>query len=123
MNADTNDTDKRNATSKKTENFGNGDIQSTATDLTKFQVRILAILAGDDRYGLAVKDELSEYYGEEINHGRLYPNLDKLVDQDLVDKSELDKRTNNYAISERGRHALAHEMEWLEAKVTGGDGE
>ncbi|WP_226043441.1 PadR family transcriptional regulator [Natrinema sp. DC36] len=97
------------------------EIQETAADLTKFQVRILAILAADDRYGLAVKEELSEYYGEEINHGRLYPNLDKLVDQEFVDKSELDKRTNNYALTEKGHTALRHEFEWLEAHLNGGE--
>ncbi|MFC6766046.1 PadR family transcriptional regulator [Natrinema soli] len=123
MYADSNDTDKRNATSKNTRNSRNGDIQSIAADLTKFQVRILAILAADDRYGLAVKEELSEYYGEEINHGRLYPNLDDLVGQELVDKSELDKRTNNYAISPKGKAALEYEMEWLEEQITEGDGE
>ncbi|QCC57335.1 PadR family transcriptional regulator [Natrinema thermotolerans] len=123
MQTDTNDTDKRNATSQSTRNSSNEDIQSTAVDLTKFQVRILAILTADDRYGLAVKEELSAYYGEEINHGRLYPNLDKLVDQDLVEKSELDKRTNNYSVTDRGQRALAHETEWLEDQISEVDGE
>ncbi|ELZ20434.1 PadR family transcriptional regulator [Natrinema limicola JCM 13563] len=35
-------------------------------------------------YGLAIKRELEDYYGTEVNHGRLYPNLDELVDLGLV---------------------------------------
>ncbi len=44
-----------------------------ATDLTAFQRDILAILADEARYGLAIKEALQEYMGEEVNHGRLYP--------------------------------------------------
>jgi len=49
-------------------------------DLTAFQQNILAILAEEARYGLAIKRELENYYGTEVNHGRLYPNLDDLVE-------------------------------------------
>lgn len=84
-----------------------------APDTTKFQLRILAILADEARYGLAIKRELEAYYGTEVNHGRLYPNLDDLVEAGLVEKSELDKRTNEYAITDRGFQALVDELGWL----------
>lgn len=84
-----------------------------ASELTAFQQRILAILSEEKRYGLAVKRELEEYYGEEINHGRLYPNLDDLVEMGLVEKSALDKRTNEYALTETGHDAIVTQLSWV----------
>jgi DNA-binding PadR family transcriptional regulator len=86
-------------------------------DLTAFQLNTLAILAEESRYGLAIKRELEEYYGTEVNHGRLYPNLDDLVEDGLVEKSELDKRTNEYALTEAGYDALLNRFEWQFSKV------
>ena len=91
------------------------------SDLTKFQTAILTVLAEDARYGLAIKRELEDYYGKEVNHGRLYPNLDDLVNKDLVEKSELDKRTNRYALTEAAREALEADLEWFDEKVNGGE--
>lgn len=91
-------------------------------DLTAFQKNILAILASEPMYGLAVKRELEDYYGEEVNHGRLYPNLDELVSMGLVEKSELDKRTNQYELTSDGVDAVLDRLDWTFAKfVTDGD--
>lgn len=95
------------------------DIEQIAADLSDFQTKALLTLASEDRYGLGIKQRLSEYYGEEINHGRLYPNLDELVDHGLVDKSERDRRTNNYAITERGRRVVQYEHWWIETEIRG----
>ncbi|OLZ39202.1 PadR family transcriptional regulator [Natrinema saccharevitans] len=48
----------------------------------------------------------------EIHHGRLYPNLDDVVDKGLVEKGEVDKRTNYYTITARGRRELEARREW-----------
>ena len=88
-----------------------------AGDLTAFQKNILTILAEEARYGLAVKRELEEYYGEEVNHGRLYPNLDDLVKKGFVEKSELDKRTNSYALTPDGRDVLFADLSWQLEKI------
>jgi DNA-binding PadR family transcriptional regulator len=85
----------------------------TAQNLTAFQQNILTILAEEPRYGLAVKRELEAYYGSEVNHGRLYPNLDDLVDEGLVEKSELDKRTNQYALTDAGHDVVLGQIEWV----------
>ena len=85
----------------------------TAQDLTAFQQNILTILAEEPRYGLAVKRELEAYYGSEVNHGRLYPNLDDLVDEGFVEKSELDKRTNQYALTDAGHDVVLGQLEWV----------
>ena len=84
-----------------------------ARDLTAFQYNILVILSREPMYGLAIKRELEEYYESEVNHGRLYPNLDELVDSGLVVKSELDKRTNQYALSETGYDAVVEQLGWI----------
>ncbi|RBI60629.1 PadR family transcriptional regulator [halophilic archaeon] len=89
-------------------------------DLTAFQQNVLIVLAEESRYGLAVKRELEDYYGEEVNHGRLYPNLDTLIERDLVKKSELDKRTNEYAITEQGMDVLLDLFEWQFSKFLNG---
>ncbi|GAB6879173.1 PadR family transcriptional regulator [Halorubrum gandharaense] len=90
-----------------------------ACDLTAFQQNILSILSEEPMYGLAVKRELEDYYGSDVNHGRLYPNLDDLVEMGLVEKSELDKRTNQYALTEAGRATVLDQLEWvLERYVT-----
>ncbi len=87
-----------------------------ASDLTAFQQNILVILAEEARYGLAIKRELEEYYGTEVNHGRLYPNLDDLVELGLVEKSELDKRTNEYALTDDGHDVLRGRLAWIFSK-------
>ncbi len=90
-------------------------------NLTAFQQNILAILAEEPMYGLAIKRELESYYGSEVNHGRLYPNLDDLVGMGLVEKSELDKRTNQYELTEEGRKAVLTRLEWVLSKYVTDD--
>jgi DNA-binding PadR family transcriptional regulator len=82
-------------------------------DLTAFQRDLLYVVGGLDRpHGLAVKAELEEYYDAEVNHGRLYPNLDDLVEMGLMEKGERDRRTNYYDLTEAGREAMRERRTW-----------
>lgn len=86
------------------------------TDLTAFQQNLLVAIAGlegdaGETYGLAIKRRTEALYGHEINHGRLYPNLDELVEKGLVRKGEIDDRTNSYAITELGETVLDERRE------------
>lgn len=82
-------------------------------DLTGFQRDCLYVIVGmDEPKGLAIKDELDEYYGSEINHGRLYPNLDSLVDKGLIEKGQIDDRTNSYTVTQRGQREIEARREW-----------
>lgn len=82
-------------------------------DLTGFQRDLLYAIAGlDEPHGLAVRDVLEEYYEIEIQHGRLYPNLDTLADKGLVKKGKIDDGTNKYGLTERGRRELQARREW-----------
>lgn len=87
-----------------------------ARDLTAFQQNILVILAEEPMYGLAIKRHLEDYYETEVNHGRLYPNLDDLVDIGLIEKSELDKRTNQYELTSLGKDAVVDRFNWMLSK-------
>ena len=82
-------------------------------DLTGFQRDLLYVIGGkDDPHGLAIKEELEEYYEREIHHGRLYPNLDTLVEKGLVEKGQQDRRTNYYTVTRRGSREIEARQEW-----------
>ena len=82
-------------------------------DITGFQRDLIYVVARlEEPHGLAIKEELEEYYEKEIHHGRLYPNLDTLVDKGLVEKGEKDRRTNVYSITRRGRREIKARREW-----------
>lgn len=82
-------------------------------DLTGFQRDLLYVVAGlDDPHGLAIKEELEDYYETEIHHGRLYPNLDTLVEEDLVTKGQQDRRTNFYSVTDEGLEVVEKRREW-----------
>jgi PadR family transcriptional regulator PadR len=87
-------------------------------DLTAFQRDVLFVIAGmeGDPYphGLSIKETLEQHYSDEVNHGRLYPNLDELAEIGLVEKDTLDKRTNSYALTDRGWQEIDARREWEE---------
>ena len=60
---------------------------------------------------------ISEYYGEEVDHGRLYPNLDTLAEGGFVDKTSVDARRNGYELTGRGRAHLSARREWETQRV------
>ncbi|EMA06122.1 MULTISPECIES: helix-turn-helix transcriptional regulator [Haloarcula] len=88
-------------------------------DLTGFQRDLLYIVHGlPEPHGIAIKEEIDEYYQQDIHHGRLYPNLDTLVEKGLVEKGEKDGRTNVYATTQRGERELTARSEWESQHVT-----
>ena len=94
---------------------------SIAPNLTAFQRDLLYVIADvGPTKGLAIKEELEPYYNTEINHGRLYPNLDELVERGLVEKGEVDRRTNSYELTERGKQVLESRREWETNRFGGG---
>jgi len=87
-------------------------------DLTGFQRDLLYVVAGkEEPHGLAIKEELEDYYETEIHHGRLYPNLDTLVEKGLVEKGQRDRRTNTYVLTRRGDREIAARREWEQEYV------
>lgn len=90
---------------------------SEVRNLTAFQRNILTVLASGSTYGLGIKRELESYYGSDVNHGRLYPNLDELVEMGLIEKGEIDKRTNEYTLTDAGSAVLLDQLEWTLSKL------
>ena len=87
-------------------------------DLTAFQRDLLYVIAGrEEPHGLAIKEEVQQYYEGEIHHGRLYPNLDTLVEKGLVEKGQKDQRTNVYSVTDRGQRELDARYDWEQQYV------
>ncbi|OIB55779.1 helix-turn-helix transcriptional regulator [Natrialba sp. SSL1] len=81
--------------------------------LSGFQRDLLYVVAGKHRpSGQDIKDGIESYYETEINHGRLYPNLDALVDKELVEKGQVDRRTNYYELTARGERTITSRQQW-----------
>ena len=87
-------------------------------DLTAFQRDLLYVIGGfEEPHGFAIKDELEGYYEGEIHQGRLYPNLDT-----LVEKGQLDDRTNAYTLTRRGEQELKARRGWEQQYIDLFDG-
>lgn len=87
-------------------------VQTKSFELTGFQRDLLYVIAGSDQpSGQTIRREL-ETDIDNINHGRLYPNLNALVEHGLVEKGSQDQRTNYYEVTERGEALLARRREW-----------
>lgn len=88
-------------------------------DLTGFQRDLLYVIAGSDEpHGLAIKEDIEAYYGTEVNHGRLYPNLDTLVEKGLIEKGQIDQRTNSYTLTQRGSREIDARRDWEDQYLT-----
>ena len=75
-------------------------------ELTGFQRDLLYVIAGSDQpSGQTVRQKL-ETHIDNVNHGRLYPNLDALVDHGLVEKGSQDQRTNYYKVTPSGKQLV-----------------
>ncbi|WP_136718414.1 helix-turn-helix transcriptional regulator [Halorientalis salina] len=82
-------------------------------DLTGFQRDLLYVVTNLDKpHGLAIKEELDDYYESEIHHGRLYPNLDELTEEGLLNKGQADLRTNWYDLTQQAVRKLETRREW-----------
>ncbi len=81
-------------------------------ELTSFQRDLLYVAAGQERpSGQQIKDEIEREY-DEITHGRLYPNLDTLAEKGYVEKGQINRRTNYYHATDRGREAITARRQW-----------
>jgi hypothetical protein len=63
--------------------------------------------------GVTLKIEIEAYYGDSQNPGRVYSNLNRLVEKGLVEKAARDKRTNEYALTSHGKTTLKARRAWI----------
>lgn len=90
---------------------------ATYNDLNDFQqdillgARAIELDQGEPGNGLEIADVLEEHLGyDDISAGWLYPNLNTLAGQNLIEKTPLDDRSNHYAVTDES-------VAMLEARV------
>lgn len=83
--------------------------ERSGTELNRFQLEVLYVLADGEDYGLGIKRSLEEFYGDPVNHGRLYPNLDTLHECGYIDVGSVDRRTNSYRLTDDGWRVVAND--------------
>jgi DNA-binding PadR family transcriptional regulator len=83
-------------------------------------LHILLALAGEDRHGYAIMTEIARQTGGRyrIGPGTLYDNLEKLLDQGLVEETQRrpandDPRRRYYRLTRFGRSVLKAEADRL----------
>jgi DNA-binding PadR family transcriptional regulator len=84
--------------------------------LTAFQRdQLWALAAVGPAPGARVRERLEAAYDEPVNHGRHYPNLDRLVGQGLVEKQRQhpNRRANRYRLTEQGRRVLSERQQFI----------
>lgn len=82
-------------------------------ELTGFQRDILFVLGGlGASQGAQLKRELERSRYSSILPGRLYHNLDVLVDRSLVLKRDGAGRANEYQLTPEGRSSIREHSEW-----------
>lgn len=86
---------------------------------TAFQFDLLAAIArsGERPCGQDIKGILDEQYGRDLSHNRLYPNLDTLAAKELVEKGQINRRANYYALTDEGTRLLESRMDHLVGAV------
>jgi DNA-binding PadR family transcriptional regulator len=92
--------------------------------LSPATLHILLALAGDDLHGYAIMQEVSHQSGGRyrLSPGTLYDNLQKLVEQRLVQElghraGDRDPRRRYYRLTSAGRTVLAAEVSRLDGVV------
>ncbi|MCD2200166.1 PadR family transcriptional regulator [Halobacterium sp. KA-4] len=93
--------------------------QTNYAELSAFKRDLLVVIGGmDSARGTEIMGELEQYYDDSINHGRLYPNLDELVEQGFVDKFSIDGRSNGYRLTEKAQFQLILRRRWQETLLS-----
>lgn len=89
--------------------------------LSSFQRDLLYIIAGvESPRGAKIKEDLEEYYGSNINDGRLYPNLDQLAGQGLVNKQPVNDRANSYSLTSKAIQLIWTRRKWENSRPANG---
>ena len=87
-------------------------------DFTGFQRDILVVISGGGKpSGAEISQSLSDYYDGDVMGGRLYPNLDTLVENRMIKKGKKDDRTNEYSLTKRGQRELDARREWEDGLI------
>src|SRR5437870_13264813 len=88
--------------------------------LSPATLHILSALASEDRHGYGIMQEVARQTGDQyrLGPGTLYDNLQKLLDQGLVEevnrRDKEDPRRRYYRLTSMGQGVIAAEIQRLE---------
>ncbi|WP_458210331.1 PadR family transcriptional regulator [Haladaptatus sp. NG-SE-30] len=91
------------------------------TDLTAFQTYLLCLIYRFETVeGVTLQNALEDLYPEDINHGRLYPSLDRMVESGLISKQtkESDKRRKEYSLTGRGEWVAEEYLRFVQEMIS-----
>lgn len=101
--------------------FSRGSIVFNMDTLTGFQRDLLIVISEEPKVGLDIKSELEDYYEntDSIKSGKLFPNLDVLVEKEYVTKNNYQyaKRTNIYELTQKGREVIENHHNWRDSFI------
>ena len=120
--ADSNSSDEEGGGNEASSEAGsvNFSTYNLPTDLTAFQTHLLCLIYQlEPTEGVTLQNALEELYPEEINHGRLYPSLDRMVDSGLISKQtkESDKRRKEYTPTGRGEWVAEEYLRFVQEMI------
>ncbi|MGH2842930.1 MAG: PadR family transcriptional regulator [Solirubrobacteraceae bacterium] len=73
-------------------------------------ILILTSLAGGDKHGYALMQDIESFAGLRLGPGTLYGALARMEEDKLVSALPADARRRPYRITKRGREILEHEL-------------
>jgi DNA-binding PadR family transcriptional regulator len=76
---------------------------------------LVEIYQMDHPSGQDIRGRMEAEHGEDVKHGRLYPNLNDLVDLGLLDKGEQNLRSNYYQITNDGQRLVEDTIRYFES--------
>ena len=87
-------------------------------ELTAIQRDLLFVVAGlENASGKGIKRELERTQDRGLLPGRVYSNLDELVEADYVVKVPTGGRENEYCVTDDGHDAIKHRLRWMRRYV------
>ena len=76
---------------------------------------LVEIYQMDQPSGQDIRGRMKAEHNEDVDHGRLYPNLNDLVDLGLLDKGEQNLRSNYYQITNDGQRLVEDTIRYFES--------
>ncbi|MFC7008482.1 helix-turn-helix transcriptional regulator [Halalkalicoccus salilacus] len=87
--------------------------------LTGFQRDVLYVIAElDEPSGSEIKDHLEEYYGNPVDRGQLYPNIDLIAEVELINKHRKNEQRNSHTLNAKGYHEIKARQEWEDERLS-----
>lgn len=79
---------------------------------------ILTSLAGGDRHGYALSQDIESFAGVTLSPGALYGAITRLEERGLIEPVGSDSRRTTYRITTSGRAALVEELRQMRSVVS-----